>query len=258
MSFSTITGLILSLLVFIGALVTATENYTVFLDPHAFLIVIGGTIGASLVSFSFSRMKILTRVFFKKVLARERDFDVVSKELIDLATGYRNDDNYLKTKLATLSHPFTKEAVSLMMEGGIEPQDMDALLAKRVANTFKRFEEDAENFKALAKFPPAFGLMGAVIGMVSLMQNLGGADAFSKVGPALAIALVATLYGIAVANFVFLPLAENLMRQNRRERFLRLMICDALRLIRQKKHPYLVEETCMSYVAPGDRKSAAA
>jgi chemotaxis protein MotA len=108
-------------------------------------------------------------------------------------------------------------------------------------------------FKALGKYPPAFGLLGAVLGIIAMMQGLGSADAIKKVGPALAVALVATLYGIAVANFILLPLGENLHKANKFDFVLRQMIIDGLRLIRQKKHPLVVEENLKSYLLPGER-----
>jgi chemotaxis protein MotA len=253
MNFSSILGLILAVVVFVAAAVTSTSNAKVFLDAHAFLIVIGGTVSAALLSFSFSRLGGLFKIFYKKVLGGEKEFSLVVNEIVDLARGYRENEEYLKTKGPSIQHPFLREAVTLLADGGIEAQDLDDILNKRTKNAFHRFEEDAENFKALSKFPPAFGLLGAVIGMISLMQNLGGPDSFTKVGPAMAIALVATLYGIAVANFIFLPLGENLSRLNKKELLIRQMICDGIKLIRAKKHPYMVEEACKSYLLPNER-----
>jgi len=75
----------------------------------------------------------------------------------------------------------------------------------------------------------------------------------AKVGPALAVALVATLYGIALANFVFLPLGENLSKINRGDHIIRQMVIDGVKLILQKKHPLMVEESIRSYLLPSER-----
>lgn len=253
MNLSSILGLVLAVVVFATAAMTSTSNSKIFLDAHAMLIVVGGTIAASLLSFSFTRMRSLFKIFIKKVLGGEKEFGLVVSEIVDLSRGYRENEGYLKQKGPTLQHPFLKEAVMLLAEGGIEAHDLDEILLKRTRNAYHRFEEDAENFKALSKFPPAFGLLGAVIGMISLMQNLGGPDSFTKVGPSMAIALVATLYGIAIANFFFLPMGENLSRLNKKELLVRQMICDGIKLIRAKKHPYMVEEACKSYLLPNER-----
>lgn len=253
MNFSALTGLILAFAVLVGTMITSTKNAKVFLDGHAFMIVIGGTLAASLLSFSGKKLLVLTKVFFKRILGRSDEIMIAIREIVDLSKGYRENDNYLRDRIPTLKTHFLKEACEMMVDGGIDPDDLDKILKKRAGAMHARHEEDAEIFKALSKFPPAFGLLGAVIGMISLMQNLGGADAFQKVGPSLAIALVATMYGIAVANFVFLPLGENLSKLNRMDFLIRQMVIDGVKLIRQKKHPLVVEETIKSYLLPGER-----
>jgi chemotaxis protein MotA len=253
MNFSSIFGILLALGVLIGSIVTATQDSRVFLDYHAFLIVIGGTFAASLLSFNGKKMLSLFLVFLKRVLKKEKTLETVILEIVDLAKGVRENDNYLHTKKDQVRTPFLKEALELICDGGIDPEEVDRILLKRSISIHHRYEEDSENFKALSKFPPAFGLLGAVIGMISLMQSLGGADAFQKVGPALAVALVATMYGIAVANFFFLPLGENLSRLNKQDGLVRSMVLDGVKMLRQKKHPLVVEESLKSYLLPDER-----
>lgn len=253
MNFSALFGILLAFGVFIGAAVTAVSDTSVLLDKHAILIVLGGTLAASLTSFSGKTILLLLRVFYKRVLGKNDEAKVCIEELVDLARGYRESDDYLKSKIPSLRTPFLKEAIEMITEGGIDPQDIDKILVKRATAIHGRHEADADMFKALSKFPPAFGLLGAVIGMIALMQNLGGADAFKKVGPAMAVALVATMYGIAVANFIFLPLGENLTKANRQDQTIRMMVIDGIKLVRMKKHPLLVEETVKSYLSPSER-----
>lgn len=254
MNFSALLGILLAFGVFIGAAATAVKDMKVLLDYHAFMIVIGGTLAASLVSFSGKTILVLLKVFFKRVLGKNDEAQVAIEEIVDLARGFRENDNYLRDKCASIKTPFLKEAIEMTIEGGIDPQDIDKILIKRAQSVHQRHEADAEMFKSLSKFPPAFGLLGAVIGMIALMQNLGGADAFKKVGPSMAVALVATMYGIAVANFIFLPLAENLGKANRSDHMIRQMVVDGLRLIRAKKHPLMVEEAVKSYLLPSERQ----
>ena len=253
MNFSSIGGLLLAVGVLVGTIFLSTSNSKMFLDLHAFMIVVGGTIAASMLSFSTKKMWVLMKVFFRKVLGKNDDMSVALGELVDLAKGYRENDNYLRDKLPQIRTPFLKDAVHLMVDGGVDPDELDKILVKRAINQNHRYEEDAEMFKTLSKFPPAFGLLGAVIGMITLMQSLGGADAFQKVGPSMAVALVATMYGIAVANFIFLPLGENLARVNRMDHIVRMMVVDGTKLIRAKKHPLVVEETLKCYLLPSER-----
>lgn len=256
MNLSSIGGIVLAVVVLIGTILLSTDKTNMFLDMHAFIIVIGGTLAASLLSFNTKKILILTKVFFKKVLGKNNDTLIAIDEMVDLARGYRESEAYLQEKRASLKTPFLKDALDLMLDGGVDADVLDKILLKRALNQNQRYEEDADMFKTIAKFPPAFGLLGAVIGMITLMQNLGGADAFSKVGPSMAVALVATMYGIAVANFIFLPLGENLSRVNRADHMIRLMVVDGVKLIRAKKHPIVVEESLKSYLLPGERKQA--
>lgn len=239
--------------VVVVSIATATNNWKVFIDYHAFLIVIGGTAAAALLSFSGPKMMALMKVFLKRVLGKNEELQVAIKEIVDLAKGYRDSDKYLKDNVAKVKTDFLREGIQLLIDGGMDPHELESLLKKRAKTIHHRHEEDAEIFKALSKFPPAFGLLGAVIGMIAMMQNLGGADAFAKVGPSLAVALVATLYGIALANFVFLPLGENLTKLNRMDSMIRAMVIDGIRLIQQKKHPLVVEETIKSHLLPSER-----
>lgn len=254
MNISALVGIILALVVGAVTVMTSTSNWKVFLDYHAFMIVIGGTFAASLVSFSGKKLWLLFKIFFKRVLGKGEETQICVRELVELAKGYRDNDRYLMDNVAKIKTHFLREAIQMICDGGIEAADMDAILKKRALSIYHRHEEDAEIFKSLAKFPPAFGLLGAVIGMIAMMQSLGGADSFTKVGPSLAVALVATLYGIAIANFVFLPLGENLAKVNRHDAITRNMVMDGVKLIRQKKHPLLVEEVILSHLLPGERQ----
>ncbi|UYL07584.1 MotA/TolQ/ExbB proton channel family protein [Bdellovibrio sp. SKB1291214] len=257
MNLSALLGLLMAFSVMIGAMVTSTDKAKIFLDTHAFVIVIGGTIAASLLSFSAKKLLSLMKVFFKRTLGKNDDINVAIVEMVDLAKGYRENENYLRDKHAGIKTPFLKEAIGMLNEGAIDSDQMDKILNKRAHNMAHRHEEDAEIFKALAKFPPAFGLLGAVIGIISLMANMGGADAAQKMGPSFAIALVATMYGIAVANFIFLPLGENLAKANRMDQIIRQMVIDGFKLIRDKKHPIVVEESIKSYLLPSERGESA-
>lgn len=253
MNFSALIGIFSAVVMIILVVFSSTSTPKVFLDYHAFLIVIGGTLSASLIAFSGSKLFNLVKVFISRILAKDNHFSIAVEEIVNLAKGYRESENYLQEVHNTLKTPFLKEAIMMMLEGGIEPNELDKILYKRALSIQQRHEEDAEIFKTISKFPPAFGLLGAVIGMISLMQSLGGADAFQKVGPAMAVALVATMYGIAMANFVFLPLGENLAKLNRKDHLVRLMVLDGIKMIRQKKHPILVFESVKSYLLPGER-----
>jgi chemotaxis protein MotA len=254
MNFSSLFGIALALSVFLGAAITSTKDYKVFLDFHAFLIVIGGTFAATMISFSIGNIFNMLKIFVRKILGNElSEYEFVIKEIVDLAKGYRDNPNYLVEKVKSIKTPFLAEAIQMLNDGGIDSKELDSILLKRATTHYARYEEEAEMFKTMAKFPPAFGLLGAVLGIIGMMQNLGSSEAMKTVGPSLAVALIATLYGIAIANFVFIPIGENLTRFNKQDNLTRLMILDGIKMIRSKKHPIVVEENIKSYLLPSER-----
>lgn len=256
MNYSSIAGILMAVLVMIGTIVTSVDNAWVFIDYHAAMIVLGGTMAAALTGFSASKMYNMMRVVLVRVFKGAlSEYQEVISEIVELARGYRDNPRHLEESVESINTPFLREAIELTIEGGLTPKDIDHILLKRAQTHFKRYEEDANVFHTLAKFPPAFGLLGAVVGMIALMQGLGGADAIKTVGPAMAVALVATMYGIAFANFVLIPLGENLSKHNRTDKVIRSMVLDGVKLIRQKKHPLLIEENIKSYLLPSEREA---
>jgi len=242
--------------VFLTLALFGVKNPMVFLDWHAGLIVIGGTASAALLSFSSKNIVLLFKIFMSRVLRdNQKHYAEVISEIVDIAKNYRTNANYLAEVAPEIKTHFLKEGVEMMLEGGMSDKEIDMIMMKRAKTHYTRYEQDAHMFTTLAKFPPAFGLLGAVVGIVSLMQGLGGADAIKTVGPAMATALVATLYGIAVANFIFIPVGENLSKFNKQDKITRQMILDGMKMIRARKHPLLVEENLKSYLLPTERES---
>jgi chemotaxis protein MotA len=257
MNFSFILGVFVAFGVFLGAIFTATNNTSVFLNGHAFLIVIGGTVAAALISFPIGDLLKIQVIIFRKMVGKygvsPQDLIV---EIVKLATGQKDDSNYLKDNASRIEYPFLREAVLLLVDGGLGADKMDSLLKKRAEVIFLKYEGEAQIFRSIARFPPAFGLLGAVIGMITLLQGLGSPDSFKQIGPAMAMAMVATMYGIAIANFVLLPIAENLSKLNKEEFINRNIVIDGIKLLREQDHPLLVEESLNSYLMPSERSKA--
>jgi chemotaxis protein MotA len=118
----------------------------------------------------------------------------------------------------------------------------------------EKYKREGFTFKIIGKFPPAFGLVGTTLGMIVLLQGLGSPDAFDRIGPAMSIALVATFYGLIFANVFLIPIGENLTRASEDDLLMRRIVVDGVRLLKEQKHPLLVEEYLKSYLAPSERR----
>lgn len=255
MNFSSVIGLLAAIAVLGFGALTATANWKIFFDLHAILIVIGGTAAATLICFPLSTVKTLFTVFIKKILGKfSGAHGVLIQEIVGISKGYREDSNYVVNNIQKIKNPFLKEALELFIEGGIPDKKMDAILKQRALTHFKKYEKEANIFKVIGKFPPAFGLLGTTLGMISLLQTIGSPDSFKLIGPAMAIGLVATLYGIALANLLLIPMGENLAELNKEDQVSREMVIVGVRLVRAKEHPLVVEEFLKSYLLPKERE----
>ena len=255
MNFSAILGFTVAAIVFVGGAASSTNNWKVYLNFHAFIIVVGGTFAATIVSFKISHLAKILKIFFRKIIGTaEAPHLRVIEEIVQLSQGQQSSPSYLQQNQDGIKNLFLKEAVLLQIEGGILDHKIDEILRKRTEVYYARYEEEVHMFKTMARFPPAFGLLGAVMGMIALMTGLGSPDSFKQIGPAMAMAMVATLYGIAIANFLFIPMGETLSKLNKEDHLMRNIVIDGLRLLREKEHPIIVEEHLKSYLLVNERK----
>ncbi len=165
MNQSTVLGMVCALVVFGVAAFTATQSPQVFLDPHGILIVMGGTTAAALICFPMRTLGNLFQVFARKVLGKYSGRnELVIEECCDLSRGYREDDGYLANKSKELKTPFLRDLVELIVQGGVSNEQLHDIMHKRTETHSERYEEEAEIFKTLSKFPPAFGLMATTLG----------------------------------------------------------------------------------------------
>lgn len=154
-------------------------------------------------------------------------------------------------------HPFLADLLKLLEARHVSEQDFVDTINKRLDILIDNFTEDAAVITALAKYPPAMGLIGATSGMISMMMTIGSGDK-SSIGKSMAAALIATLWGIAFSNFILLPWADLTIRMNNANIKNRKMIVEALDLIKKDKEPALVLELLLSYVPYDAREKVAA
>jgi chemotaxis protein MotA len=255
MNFSTALGFIGAAAVFLHSVLTSTDNRAVFLNEHGIVIVMGGTLAAASICFPIGKIFKLGLLAIKKMLfGFHPDYPEVIKYIIELGDKARADAGFLKKEVDLVKNPFLKEAIALVNDGMTEEQLRD-ILEQRIETHGKRYHIETNIFKTIAKFPPAFGLLGTTLGMIALLQKLGGENASKQIGPAMSIGLVATLYGISLTNFLFIPIAENLAEANREDQTLRKIILEGIIMLKNKIHPIMIEEKLNSYLLPGERVS---
>lgn len=224
-----------------------------FLDYPSAFIVLGGTLAATAISFQIDRLGILLKVFLNRVIkGRKIEYEKIIANIMTISESFRKGEK-LGDLAAQQEDHFLKEALILASEEVLRGDELIDVLKDRAKNMHFYYMEETQKFKSIGKFPPAFGMMGTTIGMIVLLSNLGGADAMKMVGPAMAVCLITTLYGVVVANLGVLPVAENLFAQTKETHLKNQIIVAGVGLIIEKTNPIVVAEKLNSFLPPSKR-----
>lgn len=254
MNFSSLFGVLLGLGVLFTALQMTTPNMEFFLDAHGILIVLGGTLAASSISFPISKVLSLLKVFMKRVLGQNKvDFQGTISQMIELNKKASLGVTALNDSIPHINHEFMKEAVSLVAAGVLTEYEIKAVLEQRIKTIEARYMSEANMFRIIGRFPPAFGLLATTLGMIGLLQKIGQPDSQKLIGPAMSVGLIGTLYGIAFANLVLIPIAENLTERTREEMTLRRLIVEGSLMLKGQVNPVMMRENLNSFLLPGER-----
>ncbi|MEN9722297.1 MAG: hypothetical protein RJB38_283 [Pseudomonadota bacterium] len=254
MNFSSLFGCLFGVTVMYFALFETGMKMGFFLDKHGMLIVVGGTLAAASISFPISKVLTLAKVFLLRVLGRNRvDYQGTISQILELNKKAAAGPAALSEALGSIRNEFLREAVTLVSNGVLSEREIRSTLDQRVRTIESRYFEEANMFRIIGRFPPAFGLLATTLGMIAVLQKIGQADSQKLIGPAMSIGLIGTLYGIALANLVFIPIAEALSERTREEVLLRRIIVEGACLMKTQSNPVAIRESLNSYLLPRER-----
>lgn len=225
------------------------------LQATAALIVFGGTLGAVLVAFpraDFMRGMRLARHAF---LDKKRDPLPLVAQVIELAGTARRDGLLaLESRLANLEDPFLRKAVQFLVDG-VDARVARETLEAEIEAEYAEGAVGAKVFESAGGFAPTIGILGAVLGLIHVMENLNDP---SKLGGGIATAFVATVYGVGSANILFLPMANKIKRKLVLERDRKQLIAEGVLSIHEGLNPRVLEEKLKAYLGnPPAAKPAA-
>lgn len=235
----TIVGLILAFgLILIGNHLEGGHLSSV-IQPTAALIVFGGTLGAVMVGFSLEdfvrAMKTISLFFFTKSI----DPGKVLEEIVRYAQIARREGIIaLEEHVQKAEDPFFKKAFMMVVDG-IDSKTIEQTLELEIHHAEEKGEVPAKVFEAAGGYCPTVGILGAVLGLIHVMSNLSD---INKVGSGIAVAFVATIYGVGAANIVCLPAANKIKAKNKAEMQLYEMIMLGAIAIQQGENPKLIEQ----------------
>jgi chemotaxis protein MotA len=254
MNFSLPLGLIIGVVVIIWSVMGEMKNPAIMGNLHGIVIVVGGTLAAALVCFPFKFFIHMFVVLIRAFSGSLKKECIHSVNVLVTLAQKQQDGNKIDSDVASLKNEFLRESMELMLTGTLKDEELFDVLEKRVEMQHERYRKENSTFKIIGKFPPAFGLIGATLGMIALLQGLGAPDAFEKLGPSMSVALTATFWGLFLANLIIIPIGENLTFASDDDLLMRRIVVEGVMLIKNKKHPILVEEYLKSYLAVKERK----
>ncbi len=245
---STLIGMVAGLLMLAVVLVFAVEEAVVFVNLPGLAIVLGGTLAATFISYP---LREVVRIFglFRIVLRNERLYtqrDI--EELIQISRLWMQGDvQAVEKALKRVTNPFLRTGVQLVIDLTPEEDILD-LLQWRISRLRAREHAEAQLFRVMASFAPAFGMIGTLVGLINLMFIIDVGD-MAVIGRHMAVALMTTFYGILLANLVFKPVAVKLERRTEQRVVLMNMILQGISMMCEKRSPALMRETLKSFMA---------
>ena len=252
MKFGTGIGIVISCIgIAMGATMEGT-NVMVVINVPAILIVLVGTLGATIAACGLPVHIRLPKLYMKAIMPEDLDLVGRVNQLVGFADQARRDGLLaLDEAVKSIEDPFTRKGVQLVVDG-TDPDLVAAVLDAENEAMRKRHAAGRAPFMQAGALAPTMGIVGTVFGLVNVMNNLNQP---STLGPLIAAAFLATLIGVGSANVVFLPIANRLKELSEAEMHFREMTLEGILAIQAGDNPRVVAEKLMAYVPPGDRPS---
>jgi len=246
---ATLIGLIGALAIVAAAILMGAAPGT-FVDTISVLIVVGGSLFVVLSKFTLQQFlgafKVAAKAFKFKLPSTEE----LIEEIMEVARIARKE-GFLALDNRESSVPFFKMGIQMMVDGH-PPEVVRAVLEKERLLTLERHRWGAKVFTAMGDVAPAMGMIGTLVGLVQMLSNM---EDPKSIGPAMAVALLTTLYGAVMATMIFLPMADKLTLRMTEEARMQAMLIDAIAAIHSGSNPRVVEQLVSSYLPPSKRKT---
>ncbi|TVQ97934.1 MAG: motility protein A [Desulfovibrionales bacterium] len=246
MDLATIIGVVLSFGLVISAIMMGSSLF-VFVSIPSALIVLGGTLGATLVHYPLGHILGVAGVVKNCFFAQLPKPSETIGQFLEYANRARKEGILsLEPLLKEIDDPYLRKAMQLTVDG-VEPQMIQDIMETEIAYLQERHETGADIFAAMGMYAPALGMIGTVIGLVQMLQSM---DDPAAIGPAMAVALITTFYGAVLANLVFNPLSGKLRTRSKEEVLLRELALEGILSISRGENPRIIEEKLNGYLPP--------
>ncbi len=248
-------GLVVAIASIVIATVMDGNSFGALIGPSSIVLVFFGSVGSSLMAARLKELSALPKAFKVALTSPVPDTDATVTTLGQLAEVVRREGVLaLEAKLEEIDDDFLRRGAQLLVDGQ-DAEQIAEVLQIDIGALDERHQRAISFFKAMGGYAPTFGMLGTVIGLINMLGNLSDPD---QLGIGMSLALLTTLYGVAMANLLFLPLAARLERLNEVEMAARDVTIDGILCIQAGMSPRLLVERLETYLAPSQRIGHAA
>lgn len=247
-------GTIIGIIAAYGLIIMAIGTQLIlFVNVPSALVVMGGTLGATMVNFPLSRVFGAVNVAKNAFLVKKNDPSLMIQELIEYAGKARKEGILvLESIVGSIKDEFLAKGIQLAVDG-LEPKFIQKIMETEIQFIEDRHKQGAEVFTTMASLAPAFGLIGTLVGLVLMLQSM---DDPSSIGPSMAVALITTFYGAVLANTLFVPIAGKLRTRSKEELLVKELVLEGIMSIASGDNPRIMEQKLNAFLAPKLRKSS--
>lgn len=251
MDLATLIGLVLGFGLVIWG-ITQTGQIDSFIDPPSLAITLGGAFAGTIVSVPLSRFlatgKVIKNVFFEK----KYNFETLIGEIINMANIARKEGLLaLEESAEKTENEFLKKGIMMVVDG-TDPELVRSVMETDLNFLEERHKDGQKVFEILGAMCPAFGMVGTLIGLINMLQNMSDV---ASVGPSMATALITTFYGSLFANLIFIPFGHKLKDRHANELLAKEMMLEGLLSTQAGENPRLIEEKLYTFLPPAVRKN---
>lgn len=253
MDIATLIGLLIGLGGLVGGFLWEGGHVTMLLVKTAAVIVFGGTFGAVILSFTMEEIK--TVPYFLKVVFTDRKIDylTVLDSLVETADKARREGLLsLESQLGEIDNPFLARGLQLVIDG-TDPELTRNMLEMEIEAYENKEKVGHDIFMSAGGFAPTMGIIGTVMGLVHVLSNITEPD---KLGGAIAVAFLATLYGVASANVLWIPFATKIKGKSAKDVLLMELVLEGILSIQAGENPRVIREKLMTFLPPQTREAA--
>jgi len=246
---ATLIGIVVAFGVIIGSIALG-GSAGIFINVPSLIIVVGGTFAVTLMQVSLKQFLGSFKVAMKAFMNKVSDPEVLIDEAVELADTARKE-GLLALEGRKISDPFLQDGIRMCIDGHAS-DIIYKMLSKEINLELERQKTGAKMFKAIGDSAPAMGMIGTLIGLVQMLSNMSDPK---SIGPAMAVALLTTLYGAVIANAVALPIAEKLNGLSSAETLNKKLILESISAIQEGTNPRILKQMLVAYLPEEKRNN---